>query len=98
MVSSDQRIHLLPGHGGFMVLKNPVQLAVIQPPHLDGAVYLVPIICFTPLVLLLTSFMEKQDSGSGINGLLLAAPIADAVAGIVIVILTVSFFKKIKKA
>lgn len=56
------------------------------------------IICFTPLALFLTSFMEKRNSGSGINGLLIAAPIADAVAGIVIVLITVSFFKKIKKS
>ena len=37
------------------------------------------------------------NAGTGINGILYAAPIADAVAAVVILCLTISFFRKIKK-
>ena len=54
------------------------------------------IVCFTPLALLLPAFLEKNQPGSGINGILYAAPISDAVALIVILALTVPFFRKLK--
>ena len=54
------------------------------------------ILCFTPLAIFLSAALERQDPGSGINGILLAAPISDAVAAVVILCLTVSFFRKLK--
>jgi len=56
------------------------------------------IVCFTPLALALSSLMEKSEAGNGINGILLAAPIADAIATVVILVVTVSFFRKLKKS
>lgn len=53
------------------------------------------IVCFTPLAILLPYFMEKSVPGSGINGLLYAAPLSDLVAVAVILALTVSFFRRI---
>ncbi len=55
------------------------------------------IVCFTPLALLLPYFMEKNIPGSGIEGILLAAPIADAVSMVVILVLTICFFRKLPK-
>ena len=55
------------------------------------------ILCFTPLALLLPAIMEKATPGSGVDGILYAAPISDLVAIIVILGLTVSFFRDIKK-
>lgn len=55
------------------------------------------IVCFTPLALLLPLFLEQQTAGNGISGILYAAPIADAVAIFIILILTVSFFRTLKK-
>ena len=55
------------------------------------------IVCFTPLALLLPALLEKLEPGSGINGILYAAPISDAVALVVILCLTIPFFKKSKK-
>ena len=55
------------------------------------------ILCFTPLVLILPGIMEKNESGSGIHGILYAAPISDLVAIVVILCLTIPFFRKLKK-
>ena len=55
------------------------------------------IVCFTPLAICLSAGMEKNMAGSGINGILWAAPIADAVAAVVILVLTISFFRKLGK-
>lgn len=55
------------------------------------------IVCFTPLALALTAAMEKHEAGTGIDGLLIAAPIADSVAAVVILVLTLSFFRKLGK-
>lgn len=52
------------------------------------------ILCFTPLAICLSSALEKGTPGSGINGILYAAPISDGVAAIVILVLTISFFRK----
>ena len=41
--------------------------------------------------------MENNAAGSGINGILIAAPMADAIAAIVILILSISFFRKLGK-
>ena len=55
------------------------------------------IICFTPLALMLPVVLEKAEVGTGINGILYAAPISDLVAVVVILILTISFFQKLNK-
>lgn len=53
------------------------------------------IICFTPLALILPWAMEKVAPGTGIHGILYAAPISDLVAVVVILGLTVPFFRKL---
>lgn len=55
------------------------------------------IVCFTPLAIFLSAGLEKRQPGNGINGILWAAPLADAVAAAVILVLTVSFFRKLGK-
>ena len=55
------------------------------------------ILCFTPLVIALSALLEERLLGSGIYGILYAAPISDLVALAVIIPLTVHFFKKLKK-
>lgn len=55
------------------------------------------IVCFTPLAVILPAILEKSESGQGINGILYAAPIADLVALVVILILTIVFFKTLDK-
>lgn len=54
------------------------------------------IVCFTPLAIFLSAGLERQETGAGINGILYAAPIADAVAAVVIAGLTFSFFRKLR--
>ena len=54
------------------------------------------ILCFTPLALLLPAMLEEANPGSGIDGILYAAPISDIVAALVILGLTLTFFKQIK--
>lgn len=56
------------------------------------------ILCFTPLALILTHVMEQQKAGSGIDGLLIAAPIADGIAALLILYLTITFFRSLKRA
>lgn len=65
------------GHSGYAVVASLVR----------------DILCFTPLALCLSAFLEQQQPGSGIRGILLSAPLADAVAAIVILSLTLSFFR-----
>ena len=55
------------------------------------------IVCFTPIVILLSFFLESNEAGSGINGILYAAPISDTITIVVILALTILFFKNIKK-
>lgn len=54
------------------------------------------IVCFTPLVLILPTVLEQAEPGSGINGILYAAPLSDLVALAAILGLTVPFFRKLK--
>lgn len=57
-----------------------------------------PILCIaTPLALALPAFLETKTPGSGILGILIAAPIADLVSFAVVLVLTVSFFRKLKE-
>ena len=55
------------------------------------------IVCFTPLALVLPAILEARNVGDGILGILYAAPISDAVAILIILILTVSFFRNLRK-
>lgn len=55
------------------------------------------IVCFTPVAIILPGILEGKNTGTGINGILYAAPIADAVALIVIIGLTISFFRNLSK-
>lgn len=55
------------------------------------------IVCFTPLALLLPRILEKANAGTGINGILFAAPMADLVAVVVILCLTIPFFRKLNQ-
>jgi putative MATE family efflux protein len=56
------------------------------------------ILCFTPLALILPALLERSEPGTGINGVLYAAPIADLVALATILALTVPFFRKLKRS
>lgn len=51
------------------------------------------IVCFVPLVMILPAMFEGNQAGSGINGLLFAAPAADVIGILVTAILTVLYFK-----
>ena len=55
------------------------------------------ILLFTPAVIILSLVMENNEVGTGINGILYAAPIADFVSIFVVLFLTVNFFKKLPK-
>lgn len=55
------------------------------------------IVCFTPLAISLSAGLEQSNPGNGILGILWAAPIADAVAAAVILLLTLSFFRHLGK-
>ena len=55
------------------------------------------IVCFTPVVLILSSMLEEQKVGSGINGIIYAAPIADFISIFVVLILTITFFRKLNR-
>lgn len=55
------------------------------------------IVCFTPLAIFLSASLERNQPGSGIHGILWAAPIADGVAAVVILALTLSFFRKLSR-
>ena len=55
------------------------------------------LVCFTPLVLILPAILERNEPGSGINGILYAAPISDLVGLVAILVLTISFFRTLKE-
>lgn len=54
------------------------------------------IVCFVLFTISLSIFLESNQSGEGIYGILYAAPLADLVAGSVVVVLTIRFFRSIK--
>lgn len=51
------------------------------------------IVCFVPLVIMISAIFERNQAGSGINAILFAAPAADIIGMIVAVCLTVRYFK-----
>lgn len=53
------------------------------------------VLCFSVIAIILPIILEKNNPGTGINGILFAAPIADFVALIMILFLTIPFFKNI---
>ena len=68
-----------------------------KPIHAVVASLIRDILFFTPLALLLPAVMEKSAPGSGIDGILYAAPLSDIAAVVVILILTVPFLRKLKQ-
>lgn len=72
--------------------------SIEKPIHAIVASLIRDIVCFTPLAIVLPSILEAKSSGTGIDGILYAAPIADAVALIVILGLTLSFFRKYRRS
>jgi Na+-driven multidrug efflux pump len=55
------------------------------------------IVCFTPVVIILSSVLEKKEVGNGINGILYAAPISDFISIFVVLILTVTSLVTVSK-
>ncbi len=55
-------------------------------------------LCFVTFTVTLCTLLERKEAGAGIYGILLAAPLSDLVAGIVITILTIAFFKGLRPA
>lgn len=55
------------------------------------------LVCFIPLALGLPMLLERNEPGTGIDGILYAAPLSDLVAAVVILVLTLSFFRKLNK-
>ncbi len=55
------------------------------------------LVCFATFTLLLCPLLESRQPGTGVYGILLAAPLADFISGILIVWMTVSFFRKLPK-
>ena len=55
------------------------------------------IVCFTPLAIILPALFENAEAGTGIYGILFAAPISDIVALVVIIMLTVPFMRSLKE-
>lgn len=53
------------------------------------------ILCFTPLAIFLPYVLESSTPGSGIYGILFAAPIADVIAIITVLVMTIPFFKQL---
>ncbi len=52
-------------------------------------------LCFIGFTVILSNVMETRQSGTGIYGILWASPLSDLVAGTVITIITIRFFKKL---
>ncbi len=55
------------------------------------------IACFSIFAVVLSIILEKNKIGTGIYGIIYAAPMADVIALILILILTILFFKDLKK-
>ena len=70
--------------------------SISKPIHAVIASLIRDIVCFTPLAFLLPAMLENAEAGSGINGILYAAPISDLVSLVAVLALTIPFFRKIK--
>ena len=71
--------------------------SISRPLHSVVASLIRDIVCFTPLALTLPALLEAKTPGNGILGILVAAPMADLVSLIVVLALTIPFFRKIKE-
>ena len=69
--------------------------AIGKPGHAMLTSLVRDILCFTPLALLLPYLLEQNAPGSGIYGILYAAPISDLAALTAILTLTIPFFRKL---
>lgn len=56
------------------------------------------IICFIPVVIILPILFETRKTGSGIIGLLYAAPIADIIAFSITFVMTIIYFRTVTKS
>lgn len=65
--------------------------------HAVGSSVVRDFLCFSSLAIILPAILERNSAGSGLTGILLAAPISDLIASVVIVVLTVSFFRQFRK-
>lgn len=52
-------------------------------------------VCFVIFTIGLSYYFESQQAGQGIYGILVAAPLSDLVAGCVVLVLTIRFFKSL---
>ena len=55
-------------------------------------------LCFVSLTLILCKLLEGQLAGSGIYGILIAAPLSDFIAGSIVIVLTIKYFKKLSQS
>lgn len=69
--------------------------SIDKPVHAVVASLIRDIVCFAPLAILLPMILEANSAGSGINGILYAAPISDLIALVVILALTIPFFRRL---
>ena len=69
--------------------------SINKPVHAVIASLVRDIVCFTPLAFILPAVLEGAEQGSGIDGILYAAPISDLVALVAVLLLTIPFFRKI---
>ena len=71
--------------------------ALGQPVRATVASLIRDIIFLIPLVIVLPTIFENDTVGTGVIGVLFAAPIADFIAMIISTMLTISFSKNLKK-
>ena len=71
--------------------------AIGKPKHAMLTSIVRDVLVFTPLALILPAIFENSQAGSGVNGILFAAPIADLAALAVILGVTVPFFRKMRR-
>lgn len=72
--------------------------AIGKPIHAMVASVLRDMICFVIFAVSLCAIFENKAAGTGIYGILFASPLSDIVAGSVITVLTVIFFKNLKQS
>ena len=71
----------------FQAIGKPVQSMI--------ASVLRDMLCFVTFTIALCAFFESREAGMGIYGILVASPLSDLIAGTVITILTIRFFKNL---
>lgn len=66
-----------------------------KPIHSMVASIIRDMFCFVVFTIGLSVVLEGQEIGKGIYGILFASPLSDVISGIVIITMTISFFKKL---